>query len=72
MKLNLTAEERNNVKIAYKSDHFEVYFGKNGSLSREYYSVDDMMNEFHENKIERADFDDEAHRLFNQAFDNAK
>ena len=72
MKLNLTADEKNYVKITYKSDHFQVYFGKNSSLSRDYYSVEDMMKEFHENKIERADFDDEAHRLFNQAFNDAK
>jgi hypothetical protein len=71
MKLNLTEEQRNNVKITYDSDLFKVYFGKTGSLSREYGSVDDMMEEFHENKIQRADFDEEAHRVFNKAFKNA-
>lgn len=71
MKLNLTDEQRNNVKITYDSNIFKVIFGKTGSLSREYDSVEDMMEEFHENKIQSADFDDEAHRMFNKAFKNA-
>jgi hypothetical protein len=71
MKLNLTAEQRNYVKITYDSSLFKVNFGKTGTFSREYDSVEDMMQEFHENKIERADFDDEAHRMFDKAFKNA-
>jgi len=72
MILNLTEEERNYVKITYNAIRIEVNFGRNNSMAREYFSVDDMMKEFQENGIERADFDDEAHRMFNQAFNNAK
>jgi len=72
MILNLTEEERNYVKITYNAIRFEVNFGRNNSMAREYFSVDDMMKEFQENGIERADFDDEAHRMFNQALNNAK
>jgi hypothetical protein len=66
MKLNLSEEARNYVKITYDTNHFEVNFGKENPLSRKYYSVDDMMKEFHENKIVSADFDDEAHKMFNK------
>ncbi len=68
MKLNLTREMKDYVKISYDTDHFNVMFGKNNPVSRKYYSVDDMLKEFHENKIESADFDDEAHEIFKQAF----
>jgi len=72
MFLDLTEDERNHVRVTYNAIRFEVNFGRNNSMAREYFSVDDMMKEFQENGIERADFDDEAHRMFNQAFNNAK
>ncbi|SEM74167.1 hypothetical protein SAMN04489760_1412 [Syntrophus gentianae] len=68
MKLGLTEEEKDYVKISYISNHFEVNFGKNRTKSREYNTVEEMMEEFQENKIERADFDDKAHLMFNLAF----
>ncbi|ABC77298.1 hypothetical protein [Syntrophus aciditrophicus] len=64
MELNLKEEEKSYVKITYSSDHFIVNIGKKNSISREYYSVRDMMKEFQENDIDSADFDDEAHRRF--------
>jgi len=70
MFLDLTEDEKNHVKITYNAIRFEVDFGQNSSVVREYFSVEDMMNEFQENGIEKADFDDEAHRIFKQAFDN--
>jgi len=66
MKLNLSEKYRNYVKITYDTDHFIVTFGKDNPFERKYYSVDDMMAEFYENKIESADFDDEAHEKFNK------
>ncbi len=68
MKLGLTEEEKDYVKISYISNHFEVNFGKDRTKSREYKTVEEMMEEFQENKIERADFDDKAHLMFNLAF----
>jgi len=66
VKLNLAEKYRNYVKITYDTDHFNVSFGKENPFLRKYYSVDDMMAEFYENKIESADFDDEAHEKFNK------
>jgi len=64
MKLDLTDEEKDYVKITYNSNHFEVNFGRNRTTLREYFSADDMMEEFQENRIERADFDDKAYLMW--------
>jgi len=70
MKLNLTEEQRNYVKITYNSNRFAVNIGEKDPVLREYYSVDNMMKEFKENGIEKAEFDDKAHFMYDQAFEN--
>lgn len=72
MYLDLTEDERNHVKVTYNAIRFEVDFGQNRTMLREYFSVDDMMKEFEENGIEKADFDEEAHRIFKQALNNTQ
>ena len=72
MNLDLTEDERNHVMISYNAIRFEVNFGQNFTMLREYFTVEAMMKEFEENGIERADFTDEAHRVFKQASNKAK
>jgi len=64
MFLDLTEDERNHVRVTYNAIRFEVNFGQHPTMSREYFTVDAMMKEFEENGIEKADFDDEAHRMY--------
>jgi hypothetical protein len=64
MFLDLTEDERNHVRVTYNAIRFEVNFGKDNTMQREYFTVDDMMNEFEENGIEKADFDEEAHQMY--------
>jgi len=66
MILNLTDEQRNYVKITYSSNRFEVNIGEKDPIRRKYYSVDNMLKEFKENEIEKAEFDDKAHFMFDQ------
>lgn len=69
MLLNLTDEQKNSVKITYNSNRFVVNIGKNDPILREYYSVDNMMKEFDENGIEKAEFDDRAHFMYEQRYE---
>lgn len=71
MQLNLTNEQRNYIKITYASKRFEVDMGEKETIHREYYSLEDMMNEFEENGIEQADFDDTAHAVYNHLLEKA-
>ena len=57
MLLNLTEDEKNNISISFNSNRFFVQFGENSTMSREYNSVSDMLKEFKENGIDKADFD---------------
>jgi len=66
MILNLTDEQRNYVKITYSSNRFEVNIGEKDPIRRKYYSVDNMLKEFKENEIEKAEFDDKAHFMYEQ------
>jgi len=66
MILNLTEEQRDSVKITFNSNRFVVNIGKKDSMLREYYSIDNMMKEFDENGIEKAEFDDKAHFMYEQ------
>jgi len=66
MKLDLTEESKDYVRITYNTDHFVVNIGENDPILREYSSVEDMLKEFQENEIGHADFDDVAHRMFQQ------
>jgi hypothetical protein len=66
MLLNLTKEQRNSVKITYSSNRFVANIGKKDPICREYYSVDNMMKEFHENGIQNAEFDNKAYFMFEE------
>jgi hypothetical protein len=66
MILNLTEEQRDYVKITYNSNRFVVNIGKKDPILREYYSRDNMMKEFDENGIEKAEFDYKAHFMYEQ------
>jgi len=66
MILNLTDEQRNYVKITYSSNRFEVNIGEKDPIRRKYYSVDNMLKEFKENEIEKAEFDDKAYFMFEE------
>ena len=70
MILNLTDEQRDYVKITYNSDRFEANIGENDPILREYYSVEAMLQEFEENEIENADFDDQAHNMYRQGLES--
>jgi len=69
--LKLTEEQRNHVKITFSSDRFEVKMGEHNIILREYYSVQDMLREFEENKIESADFDSKSHEIYNKLMEQA-
>jgi len=69
--LKLTEEQRNHVKITFKSDRFEVRMGEQNILLREYSSVQDMLREFEENRIESADFDSKSHEIYNKLMEQA-
>ncbi|ABC78282.1 hypothetical cytosolic protein [Syntrophus aciditrophicus SB] len=64
MILNLTEQQRDYIKITYNYNRYEVNFGEKDPIHREYYSALDLINEFAENEIEKADFDDEAHHMY--------
>jgi len=66
MILNLTEEQRDSVKITFNSNRFVVNIGKKDPILREYYSMDNMMKEFDENGIEKAEFDDKANFMYEQ------
>lgn len=64
MLLKLTAEQRNCVKITLASERFQARMGETDPVVREYQTLEEMMNEFEENGIDQADFDDAAHAVY--------
>ena len=66
MLLNLTEKQKSYIKVTYNPNRFEVKIGEIDPIHREYYSVADMLKEFVENEIKKAEFDDRACYVFNQ------
>lgn len=66
MLLKLTKKQKNCVKVTYHLNRFVANIGKTDPVLREYYSVGNMMKEFYENGIKKAEFDDKALFMYEQ------
>ncbi len=71
MLLKLTDEQRDYVKITFNTDRFVAKMGEDDPVVREYFSVQDMLQEFEENGIESAEFDTQSHEIYKNLLERA-
>lgn len=70
MKLNLTASDRNTVRVTFSVNKFIATFGEYDALLGAYASKGDLKREFKENGITNAKFDGIARNMYLSNYGN--